>query len=274
MNDGNPSGSGRAVDLSRLNSAEKGMLQLLAQGHTAKSIANALGSTPAAVNERFREARRKTGVGSSRELARLLNAQESRDKQFGVAVSPRFISQDSKPAANVRWLRKGVLAMFALTVITAAAAVAFLAQQPAVLNETDPLFGVIPSTANGPDQLHARLRTEQRDEKWASAAERLLRARYSRIQFIGGSNNILRVTCGSSICEVAGTINAPTSKDDEDNLRTPLNRTMRALQDKTLFDELSKSGLKMQSGTFVESTEKPPRPMFLTYLQLERAKAK
>ena len=57
------------MDLSRLNEAERRVLGLLAEGHTAKSIANTIGSTPAAVNERLREARRKTGVGSSRELA-------------------------------------------------------------------------------------------------------------------------------------------------------------------------------------------------------------
>jgi len=49
------------ADLSRLNDAERRVLLMLAEGHTAKSVANAIGSTPAAVNERLREARRKTG---------------------------------------------------------------------------------------------------------------------------------------------------------------------------------------------------------------------
>ena len=60
----------RMIDLSRLNEAERRVLRLLAEGHTAKSIAAELATSPAAVNERLREARRKTGVGSSRELAR------------------------------------------------------------------------------------------------------------------------------------------------------------------------------------------------------------
>jgi DNA-binding CsgD family transcriptional regulator len=71
-------------DLSRLSDAERRALLLLAQGHTAKSAADLLGASEAAVNERLREARRKTGVGSSRELARLV-AQESRDEKIGVA---------------------------------------------------------------------------------------------------------------------------------------------------------------------------------------------
>lgn len=57
---------------------------LLAEGHTAKSAAALLDTSEAAVNERLREARRKTGVGSSRELARLV-AQETRDEKIGVA---------------------------------------------------------------------------------------------------------------------------------------------------------------------------------------------
>lgn len=74
-------------DLSRLSDAERRALLLLAQGHTAKSAAALLGASEAAVNERLREARRKTGVGSSRELARLVS-QESRDEKIGVATAP------------------------------------------------------------------------------------------------------------------------------------------------------------------------------------------
>lgn len=71
-------------DLSRLSDAERRALMLLAQGHTAKSAAALLDTTEAAVNERLREARRKTGVGSSRELARLV-FQETRDEKIGMA---------------------------------------------------------------------------------------------------------------------------------------------------------------------------------------------
>jgi DNA-binding CsgD family transcriptional regulator len=71
-------------DLSRLSDAERRTLLLLAEGHTAKSAAALLETSEAAVNERLREARRKTGVGSSRELARRV-AQENCDEKIGVA---------------------------------------------------------------------------------------------------------------------------------------------------------------------------------------------
>ena len=59
--------SGRpAVNLGALTPAECEALALLAEGHTAKSIAALTGRSVAAVNERLREARRKTGIGSSR----------------------------------------------------------------------------------------------------------------------------------------------------------------------------------------------------------------
>jgi DNA-binding CsgD family transcriptional regulator len=60
-----------------LNERELEILRLLAGGHTVKSIAVQLGRSEASINERLREARRKTGVGSSRELARLIDTKKS-----------------------------------------------------------------------------------------------------------------------------------------------------------------------------------------------------
>lgn len=62
-----------------LTERELEVLRLLAGGHTVKSIAAQLGRSEASINERLREARRKTGVGSSRELARMIEAQKNRD---------------------------------------------------------------------------------------------------------------------------------------------------------------------------------------------------
>jgi len=73
------------VDFGKLNAAERTALSLLARGHTAKSIATLTDRSVGAVNERLREARRKTGIGSSRELARMFAAQESRDELIGMA---------------------------------------------------------------------------------------------------------------------------------------------------------------------------------------------
>jgi DNA-binding CsgD family transcriptional regulator len=263
--------SDRALDLSRLNDAERRVLRLLAEGHTSKTIATALGSTPAAVNERLREARRKTGAGSSRELARLLKAQENRHEQMGMG-NPRSSGAILPQATAEPWRpQTGVLAMFAFLIVALGAA-ALWTQIPAPQRSgiVDPLFGTIPSNENGPDRLYARLRAEQRDPSWAPRAEQVLRARLSQVPYVGGPKNILRVTCGSSICEVAGMIGAPTSRDDQDSLKTPLNRTMQALQGKPIHDDLMKSGLNYVSAMFGGSPEKPPRATFLIYF--ERAK--
>lgn len=59
-----------------LTAKEKDALRLLLRGHDAKSWARELGLSVHTVNERLREARRKLGVTSSREAARLLLAAE------------------------------------------------------------------------------------------------------------------------------------------------------------------------------------------------------
>src|SRR5688572_5085904 len=117
------------MDLSRLNEAERRVLGLLAEGHTAKSIAQATGSTPAAVNERLREARRKTGVGSSRELARLLKAQENRDEQIGVGKSGSGAASPRELDAKTWGPRRGIFAMLGLIVVAAAGYAALMSQQ-------------------------------------------------------------------------------------------------------------------------------------------------
>src|SRR5450830_1529076 len=61
-----------SLNLDRLTAQEQDLLRLLAQGHTAKTIANLTGLSVNSVNERLRSARRKTGAVSSRELARRL----------------------------------------------------------------------------------------------------------------------------------------------------------------------------------------------------------
>lgn len=76
------------VALSQLNAAEIEILRLLASGHTIKSMATHLGKSEFAINERLRDARRKTGVGSSRELARMLDAQEIWDRKIDLSPPP------------------------------------------------------------------------------------------------------------------------------------------------------------------------------------------
>ncbi|MEG3089691.1 helix-turn-helix transcriptional regulator [Sphingomonas sp. PB4P5] len=102
------------VDLTCLSDTERSILLLLAEGHTAKSIAAEMGASVPAVNERLREARRKTGVGSSRELARLLRgaAPENRDDKIGVVPGPTAASSSGhpiRPAAG--GITKGMIVM-------------------------------------------------------------------------------------------------------------------------------------------------------------------
>lgn len=78
--------------ITALGDKELEILRLLAAGHTVKSIALRLGRSEASINERLRDARRKTGIGSSRELARLLDAQENRDKK--IDLSPHGSAAD------------------------------------------------------------------------------------------------------------------------------------------------------------------------------------
>jgi DNA-binding CsgD family transcriptional regulator len=187
--------------MSRLNEAERAVLRLLAEGHTAKSIAAMIGSTTAAVNERLREARRKTGVGSSRELARLLKAQETCDEQIGISSA----SAAEAPSSRRSFLqRKGAVAMVFIVAIAATAAL-ISAQpdktEPAPQIISDPDLGTF--TLAGPSWLYKTVRQEPRDDPWASRAEKALRDRYQNVLFFDEKARVLRVTCRTMTCEVA-----------------------------------------------------------------------
>lgn len=92
-----------ALQLDRLVEQELILLRLLAQGHTAKTIAASEGLSVNVINERLRAARRKTEAVSSRQLARLINereqptSQKSRDKFFGIEDPSRH---GSNPMAS------------------------------------------------------------------------------------------------------------------------------------------------------------------------------
>jgi len=84
-----------ASSLNTLSERERRLLGLLAEGHTVKSAIALTGDSEYAANELLRSARRKLGVSSSREAARLWSegaskAQEIRDTKSGIAVrAPR-----------------------------------------------------------------------------------------------------------------------------------------------------------------------------------------
>jgi DNA-binding CsgD family transcriptional regulator len=89
----------------QLSEREKETLRLLLQGHDAKSMARVLGISVYTVNERLRASRRKLGVGSSREAARLFVASEPErpnsfvHEQMGVAGN-HTVRDDRLPRAR------------------------------------------------------------------------------------------------------------------------------------------------------------------------------
>jgi len=252
------------TDLDRLNDAEVRVLRLLAEGHTAKSIANATGSTPAAVNERLREARRKTGVGSSRELARLLRSQESRHEQIGVARAATRMTVSSHSDAEPWRPQMGVYAMLAFFLVAAAGAAALMSQAQPRDNAVDPLIGAPIVTAPDPAALHAKVRSEPRDPVWAPRMEAAIRERVMQIPVLGKNGNILRVTCASSLCEIAGTMTWPSSRPKLYDPKLPQNEAQSALQDAPFRNDLAKLGLKEEAGTFI-SGKAPDTSAFLLY---------
>jgi DNA-binding CsgD family transcriptional regulator len=106
-----------------LTEKEKEALRLLLEGHDAKSSAAELDLSVHTINDRLRNARRKLGVSSSREAARILGDTEGRPPQkrapasFGVGPDdPHRDAADltnGKRARGLRltWLAGGMLAM-------------------------------------------------------------------------------------------------------------------------------------------------------------------
>ena len=120
-----------------LTEKEKETLRLLLSGHDTKSTASALGLSVHTINDRLRSARRKLGVTSSREAARILGDAEGgtpqfpAPSQFGMAgpAQAASVSRHSKFARlgnrKLAWLAGGIV------VIVLVAAAAMLALTPA-----------------------------------------------------------------------------------------------------------------------------------------------
>jgi DNA-binding CsgD family transcriptional regulator len=131
-----------------LNPAEIEVLRLLAAGHTIKSIAASLGRTETAINERLRSARRKTGIGSSRELARRLEAQEIWDRKIELPSAAAPATVPVPPASSGSGWNKGrLLMLFALPIaaagliLAASSTTAPAAQSVAASSHRSPLVG-------------------------------------------------------------------------------------------------------------------------------------
>ena len=249
-------GPDATIDFGKLNAAERTALSLLAQGHTAKSIANLTDRSVSAVNERLREARRKTGVGSSRELARLLAAQENRDEFIGVSNAPAVAASTDLQAAHRGRLRKGP--MMAIATIGGAAVIALLAitTPPAKNGEAVSLIGMtFGSAASDPRTLNDRFLSEARDESWAPATEVALDTRIAPIPHVGP----IKVKCAATLCQVAGWI-GPADSDE-------INAAMQVLQGDRLRDDVLKLGLVDGSKWFASDKADPQRTSFVIFWQ-------
>jgi len=239
--------AGRTINLTALNPAERVVLRLLARGHTAKSVAAAERMTVGAVNERLREARRKTGVSSSRELARLLAAQENRDEKIGVAAA----AESRASLAERRSPSKGTIVMLLAALgIAAAIAVQTVGQSPDPARDPE-IGGFFRQSPSPLPQLYVRVRSETRDPAWAGSAKAALRSAYSVIAGVDPAS--LRIRCAATVCEVAGGIAASADAP----------AAVAAVQGKSLHDALSRLGLTSRSTAFRAAGDRPTQ--FLAY---------
>jgi hypothetical protein len=113
--------------------------------------------------------------------------------------------------------------------------------------------------------MHAKVRAEKRDTEWAPRMEAAVRARLLQIPVIGKEGNVLRVTCASTMCEIAGTLIEPDPRPREYDPNVPVYRATSDLQDKPLSDDLAKLGLKSEGNSFTSGKGKPNRGVFLLY---------
>lgn len=105
--------------LAVLTAKEIEILSLLTAGHTVKSIAARLGRSEASINERLRDARRKTGIGSSRELARLLASQKNWDKKIDLPSNFALPDDPVQPLPAGAKRSKGIIFMLITMPLTA-----------------------------------------------------------------------------------------------------------------------------------------------------------
>lgn len=241
--------------LSALSDHEREVLRLLAQGHTAKSIADRIGRSTGAVNERLREARRKSGIGSSRELARLLASQENRDTKIGMET-PSGDEAARHPEARQSGLSRrarGAAIVIAIILPALIAGATILHDEQRGSDEqsktsvmaSDPLLGATMPKMVDPKYYYNLVRSENRDPAWAANTESVAGRAYTAILLRYGITEPARVICATTICEVAirslNPNNMPAKR---------VNRLYQDLQGKSVSDAMKKAGLEFSTGIF------------------------
>lgn len=214
--------------LDRLNATEREMLLLLGRGHTAKTIAMMKDVSVAAVNERFRSARRKTGMGSSREIARLLVAQENRDDLIDLGATSSLASNllrpDAPPFRGAFFTRRWRLILIT-TALLAAGLLAYQTGTPPrpqhVASQTTSAATDIPTQHRSRpdiDALRAEVASGSRDDSWSPRAEQALARSYHGLTGFDENITSVKITCTSSVCEVTGATRPDLSSADRTRL--------------------------------------------------------
>lgn len=147
--------------LSDLTDKEKEALRLLLAGHDAKSSASALDISVHTVNDRLRNARRKLGVSSSREAARILGdaegaaPQSSAHTSFGIPPADPakhtadLINTQPRKLFGLTWFAGGMLIM---SIFIAIAVVAFVSNTEPAGESVDRSENTFIEEVRGPDQ--------------------------------------------------------------------------------------------------------------------------
>lgn len=239
--------------LSELTSAEVEILDLLAQGHTVKSVAAATGTTTGSVNERLRSARRKTGATSSRELARLVHNRKIVNTKIGVAEraqsAPPTLPGTATPEARGRRRGKAFAMIGVLVAVLAGTALWDRGEGISTNQSADPTGkSEFVFSSPSPLELHQRVGREPRDSDWSDKTETQLRAVYRSLPGPGGEQPIT-VRCATTICEVRGAL----------PLKAELSQQwMEVLQGQSLHERVEKIGLKTESQAFGNATPGAP----------------
>ena len=206
--------------LARLSAKERDLLSLLGRGHTAKSIATLRTMSEAAVNERFRSARRKTGIGSSREIARLIVARENRHDFIGLPRSagplPELPRPDARRRASHRWRLPMAAAVLLAAAILAQQTTVPLAPSGQTVDSSHSVFATDSSqsdfaalaaeAAARPDRaaLADEVAAGGRDPAWSSATEAALLTAYRALPLFAEGADSLQARCSATLCEVTG----------------------------------------------------------------------
>lgn len=215
-----------------LSKTELEILRLLASGHTTKSIAARLGRSETAINERLRVARRKTGVGSSRELARQLDAQKIWDKNSDLPDHDGFADNPARPRhPGLEWT-KGKFAM--LIVLPAAAALGLavaatiaVPPQPAPA-EVGAVMPAAPSPLVGRWSLDvARIPAEERPQSVLITFQPAPGGRWTtRIEITGADGTRLHADSTAGVDGVAVPVSGTMAFIDTVSLRQPAANTL------------------------------------------------